>query len=422
MNRRSAAAVAANPNPYAASGESNVPPNPPRAATHNLVHESEIQRQYVRAKVPGVLELSVPQGGTQRFRLHDLSGGGLAFDAQGHSFRVGEQYTGRIHLKLETISVAVPVRFDVRSADPSGRVGVRFEQLDATAISTLRRVVSGFLGGELVGAGELMHTLSRNNFGPARANKPAPVQRRGFGSRFRAMAQTAVVLLLGLVALIYTAQRVDEKLFGANSTAARVSGPRFQVAMPRDGIYRSLIPADGIVKKGSAIGSFQTSMFGLVNAQALEAQLTQAEIDKLLSKEVQGTVTSPCDCRVLATYAADGQYVGKGQHIADLAPIEFEPYVVARFGYREAERLQPGTQVTLHINGDPLPRTGHVSQLRHDGDPDSLSQDVVVMVTPDDNLPMDLMSRPVQVSAANRSWLSTRSLGGFSSAHAESRP
>lgn len=437
MNRR-AAAVAANPNLYG-SADPNVQhhnsargasqpthANPPQANPNtghlgNLVHESEIQRQYVRAKVPGVLEVAL-QGGTQRFRLYDLSGGGVAFEAPDHAFRVGDQFAARIHLKLETISVAVPVRFDVRSVDPgNGRVGVRFEQLDATAIATLRRVVTSFLGGELVGAGELMHTLSRNNFGPVRTNKAAPVARRSFGSRFRALAQTAVVLLLGLVALVYTAQRVDEKLFGANSVAARVSGPRFEVAMPREGIFRSLIPADGIVKKGSPIGSFQTSMFGLVNQQALEAALTPAEIEKLLSREVQGTVTSPCDCRVIATYAADGQFVGKGQHIADLSPIEFEPYVVARFNYREAERLQPGTPVTLRINGDAMPRAGHVAQLRHDGDPDSLSQDVVVMVTPEENLPMDLMSRPVQVSATNRSWLSTRALG-VQSAHAESRP
>lgn len=422
MNRPSAATVA-NPSPYGSSNDPTMPAQPPRGSTAtNLVHESEIQRQYVRAKVPGVLEIAVPQGGTKRFRLHDLSGGGLAFETQDHGFRAGEQYNARIHLKLETISVAVPVRFVVRSVDAqNGRVGVRFEQLDPTAISTLRRVISGFLGGELVGAGELMHTLSRNNFAPARAQKSAPPQRRGFGSRFRAMAQTAVVLLLGIVALVYVAQRVDEKLFGANSTAARVSGPRYEVVMPREGIFRSLVPADGIVKKGSPIGSFETSMFGLVNAQALEAQLSQAEIDKLMNREVQGTVTSPCDCRVIATYAADGQYVGKGQQIADLAPIEFEPYVVARFGYREAERLQPGTPVTLRINGDPLPRSGHVAQLRHDGDPDSLSQDVVVMVKPDENLPMDLMSRPVQVSATNRSWLSTRGLG-MQSAHAEAHP
>ncbi len=395
--------------------------NSSTTTTTNLVHESEIQRQHVRARVPGVLELVLPQG-TQRFKLYDLSGGGLAFEPAGQAFRVGEHLAGRVHLKLETISIAVPVKFDVRSLDvQNGRVGVRFEQLDPTAISTLRRVVGGFLGGELIGAGELMHTLSRNNFGPARSHK-APVQHRNITSRARAMAQTSVIMLVGAVALIYVGHRVSEKLFGANSTAARVSGPHFQVQMPRDGVFRSLVPENGLVKKGSPIGSFETSMFGLVNAQALEAQLTPEEVSQLLGREIKGTVTSPCDCRVTATYAVDGQFIGKGQQLVDLAPLEFEPYVVARFGFREAEQLLPGAPVTMRINGDPISRTGRVTQLRHDGDPDALSQDVVVLVKPDEPLSMDTMSRPVEVSAAGGSWLSNVALGQFATAHAESGP
>ncbi len=392
------------------------------ATATNLVHESEIQRQHVRARVPGVLELPLPKG-LQRFKLCDLSGGGLAFESQGHPFRVGDHLSGRIHLQLETISVAVPVSFDVRSVDEQiRRVGVRFEQLDSTAVSTLRRVISGFLGGELVGAGELMHTLSRSNFQPARNQKHSTVQHRGFLSKARAFAQTSLILVVGIVALLYVGQRVTEKLFGSNSSAARVSGPRFAVQMPRDGVFHSLIPADGIVKKGSPLGSFETSMFGLVNMQALEAQLSAEEVSALLGRDIKGTVTSPCDCRVVATYAVDGQFVGKGQQIADLAPLEFEPYVVARFGYREAEDLLPGTPVNLRINGEAVSRTGHVTQLRHDGDPDALSQDVVVVVKPEEPLPMDLMSRPAQVSAAGNSWLSTKAIGEFATAHAQTPP
>lgn len=399
------------------------PPNtaPVAGTALNLVHESEIQRQHVRARVPGTLEVATAQG-VQRCRLVDLSGGGLAFESKHGGFRVGQACNGRIHLKLETVTVAVPVRFDVRHVDDhSGQVGVRFEQLDPTAVATLRRVVAGYLGGELVGAGELMHTLSRNNFGAPR-KLAGPPPKRGVGSRLRATAQTALMVIVGGVALVYTLDRVSDKLFGANSTAARVSGPRYQVTMPRDGVFRSLVPADGIVKKGSPIGSFETSMFGLVNLQALEAQLTPQQVDDLLGRDIKGTVTSPCDCRVVATYAADGQFIGKGQQIADLAPIEFEPYVVARFGYLEAERLQPGTPVTLRINGDALPRAAHIAQLRHDGDPDALSQDVVVTIKPEQPLSMDLMSRPVQVSANGPSWLPRGGVDQIATARAETQP
>lgn len=395
----------------------------PTAHAHTLVHESETQRQHVRANVPGTLEIDTAQG-TRRYRLLDLSGGGLALEAPKGAFQLGQRGEGSIQLQLESIGVGVPVRFDVRHVDlHTGRVGLRFEQLDATAIATLRRVVSGYLGGELIGAGELMHTLSRNNFVAPRG-APAKAPPRGLMSRFRALAQTSLIVVLGVAALIYTVGRVSEKLFGANSTAARVSGPRFQVAMPRDGVFRSLVPEDGIVKKGSPIGTFETSMFGLVNRQALEAQLSPQEVNKLLGHDIKGTVTSPCDCRVIASYAADGQFVGKGQQLADLAPIEFEPYVVARFGYREAERLQPGAPVTLRINGEAMSRQAHIAQLRHDGDPDSLSQDVVVMIKPEQPLPMELMSRPVQVSAPNPTWVAARSRfgGEMSTAHAETQP
>lgn len=394
--------------------------SPAASTTLNLVHESETQRQHVRASVPGALELTTAQG-PKRYKLTDLSGGGFAFESREGLFKAGQNCVGRIHLKLETISVGVPVRFDVRYVDAAtGRVGVRFDQLDASAVATLRRVVGGFLGGELVGAGELMHTLSRNNFVAARSpSSNAPP--RGPLARFRALAQTTLILMLGTGALIYTGGRVSEKLFGANSSAARVSGPRFQVVMPRDGVFRSLIPADGIVKKGSPIGSFETSMFGLVNVQALEAQLTPQEVEALLGREIKGTVTSPCDCRVTGTYATDGQFVGKGQQLADLAPIDFEPYVVARFGFREAERLLPGTPVTLRINGEAMSRTAHIAQLRHDGDPDALREDVVVTIKPEQPLPMELVSRPAQVSAAGTSWLSAKfnDLGDMTTAHAE---
>lgn len=370
----------------------------------NLVHESETQRQYVRAGVPGVLELDTPEG-PRRFRLRDLSGGGLAFETKGLAPRPGQTFDGRINLSLEAVTVTVPVRVQICYHDAAAQqAGARFERIGAGEMATLRRVVGAYLGGELIGAGEVLHTLSRNNFTSPR-KQLAPPRRRGFLSRFRQLAQTSLIMVLGAGALIYTVHRVNEKLFGANSSAGRVTGPSFQVAMPRDGVFRSLVPADGIVKKGTPIGSFETSMFGLVSAQALEAALTPQQVEQLLGKQIKGTVTSPCDCRVTAVYAADEQYVGKGERLADLAPITFEPYVLARFSFREAERLEPGTPVTLRINGEALARSGTVSQLRGGDDFDKLTDDVVVVVKPELPLPMEMVSRPVQVSAEGNSLL-----------------
>lgn len=386
----------------------------------NVVHESETQRQYVRARLPSELELDTPEG-TRRYPLRDLSGGGMGFDGEGGAFAVGQLCKGRVHLTLNNIALAVPVSFYVRYVDSeSGIVGGRFEQLDTSTVATLRRVVSAFLGGELISAGDILHTLSRNNFTsprPGQINPAAPPRTRF--ARYRATAQTSFMLLLGLAALGYTAQQFDKKVFGSSSIAARVSGPQFVVEMPRDGVFRSLVPANGLVKKGSAIGSFETSMLKLADVQNLKTRLTPEEIQALLGQDIRGTITSPCDCRVVAVNVTNDQYVGKGQRILELAPVRFEPYVRARFSFADAEKLQPGTRVSLHISGESVPRNGHVTLLRGDG-VDELSENVVVMIKPETPLSMALVNRPAQVSVSGSTWLASRVLGDHVAvAHAE---
>ncbi len=388
----------------------------------NLVHETETQRQYVRAKVPGTLELQ-NDGSTRRFKLLDLSGGGLSFAAGKGAFSAGQTCSGKIKLKLESITVEVPLQFQVRYVDSDGRVGARFEQIDPTQIATIRRVVSSFLGGELIGAGELMHTLSRNNFTSPRGGGNGRPPKRGFLGHFRALAQTSLIVVLGIVAVVYVGQKLGEKFFGANSLAARVTGPSFDVEMPRDGVFRSLIPDDGVVKKGSPIGTFETSMLGLVSRQALEAELSQSEIDAMLGKEIKGTVTSPCDCRVTTTYVTNEQYLREGQRLVSLTPLEFEPFVIARFAYGEAGNLEAGTPVSLKVNGDPISHKAKVTQIRHDGDPNVLSQDLVVVVKPDKPLPSSMIARPAHVSIDTEHWFSgAEQLMDAGSAHAEASP
>lgn len=383
----------------------NATPDPahamhPRASTPQLVHESETQRQHVRVRAPGVLELDAPQGRV-RARLHDLSAGGLGFTAPELALRAGQRCRAHLHLALESVTLALPLNFEVRHFDAaSGRGGARFEALDAATVASLRRIVGALLAGEMVGVGEVLHAVSRQNLTPPRA-APAP---RAPASRARALARTGAMLVVGALALGYIGQRVYDAAFAANATAARVSGPRFQVEMPRDGVFHSLVPADGVVKKGSPVGSFQTSLSELIQSSALQARLSPAEIAALIGEDVKGTLTSPCDCRVLAQYAVDGQYLAKGRRVVDLAPLEFEPYVVARFDQDKAANLQPGTPVRVRIHGEALSRRAQVAQLRHDDDPDALGDSVVVVLKPEQPLPMALLSRPAQVSAGSPAW------------------
>lgn len=366
----------------------------------NLVHESETQRQHVRVKVPGTLEI---EAGTSRaqFQLVDLSAGGIGFEARNVRFRPGQRFSGRVHITIEPIAVAIPVRCSIRHHDAeSGRTGAAFEELAPPEIATIRRVVTAYLSGELIGVGDVMHTLSRNNFTAPRGTNAAK-QKRGFLESMRAGLVTMLVVCAGATALVYTVKKLNDKLFGTTSTIARVSGPSYEIAMPRDGVFRSLVPPDGVVKKGAPIGTFETSMLDLIRGQALQSGLTAKDLGSMLDRTIKGTITSPCDCRVQAMYAVDEQYVGKGQQLAELEPLEFTPYVVARFTYPQADRLAIGTPVELDISGDLQKRRGRVTQLRRGGGDEVLKDELVVIVEPEQPLSMALVSRPVKVSAVS---------------------
>lgn len=366
----------------------------------NLVHESETQRQHVRVRIPGVLEID---GGNTRaqFRLHDLSAGGIGFEARNVAFKVGQKYAGRLNITLDPVSLAIPVRFVVRHFDSStGRVGASFDELGSAEIASIRRVVSSFISGELVGVGDVVHTLSRNNFTAPRG-APAQTERRGFFGTVRAAVVTLAMLAAGALALLYSAQRLDQRLFNTTAVAARVSGPQFQVTMPRDGVFRSLVPDDKFVAKGAPIGSFETTMLDLVRSQALQADLKPADLEALLDRAVSGTITSPCDCRVEALFVTTEQYVGKGQPIAALTPVKYDPYVVARFKYPEANRLAVGSPVKLNIDGEVTERAGKVAEIRRGFGSDEIDSDLVVVVQAEQPIPANLVSRAVEVSARN---------------------
>ncbi|MFO5795516.1 HlyD family efflux transporter periplasmic adaptor subunit, partial [Klebsiella pneumoniae] len=70
-----------------------------------------------------------------------------------------------------------------------------------------------------------------------------------------------------------------------------------------------------------------------------EEQHNPGNIEKLFGHQMKGTLTSPCDCRVVQQLVADGQYANKGQVIFTLAPRDSVASIEARFPYRNAAEL-----------------------------------------------------------------------------------
>jgi alginate biosynthesis protein Alg44 len=380
-----------------------------------LVHEAEAQRQHPRVKVAGSFLLD-SDGPTRSYRLNDLSAGGLSFDAQSDRFQVGATLRGRLGFQLEAVSMVLPVSLRIRNLSTDGsRVGTSFMQLGARETSVLRQLINSTMAGELVSTGELINVLARDNF-----VKPRPVKDAGGltgKARFRAMMATAAMALVGIIACFYAASKLYAMAFVTSASAAKVAAPSFAMMMPRDGTFFSLIPQDGIVKKGQPLGSFQAAMLDVVQPDLGAMHLTPEQLSALMGEQLKGTISSPCDCRVQQQLAFDGQYVNRGQPLFELVPVEAKPYVLARFRFESIDHLPIGGRVAFTITGDGTERYGKVrdvrllspagaaeasaSDLRGLNGASALS-DVIATIEPDRALDNKLIDRPVQATLGNQ--------------------
>ena len=366
------------------------------AVNLNVVHESEAQRQHARIKLPAKIRFANGQTLAEH-ALVDLSAGGFSFIGGKQPVRVGDYHKGKLVFQVDNIGLAVDIEFQVCSLDAaSNRAGCQFHNLKAREISTLRYLISAHLSGELVGVGDLLTTLQRDNFTKARKNNGGMAAMGALG-RLRAVSFSLGIFLVGLTAFGFIAKSLYSLYFVTHAESGLVSVPSLQVTMPREGTVQSLVGSDGSVSKGAAIASFSTSMLEMLKGHLSEEQLSPASVEQLFGEQMKGTLTSPCDCIVTQQLVADGQFASKGAVIFQLVPRDSLASIEARFPYKHFSAVTPGSRVNFQVAGEDAVRHGRiVSSSLSDGE---LSADIRVVITPDEPLDSTLAGRPVEVSA-----------------------
>jgi len=378
---------------------------PPTVESRNTP-EAESQRQHVRVRMPGFVELEL-NGARQRAKMHDLSAGGCSFDLPRNALKPGQALRASIAITSEPIGFTLPATLQVRSIDANGRVGCRFQDLGPRETGALRQLIGSTVSGDTLSVGDVVRPAGNAGSGgnggtfirPRPARPAASVDTQGFGHRVRALVVSVFALSLGITAFGYALKQVHKIMFVTTASAAKVAGPVYTVSMPREGMFHSLVPEDGLVKKGAAIASFEAPVLDLVRGQSMAANLSADQINKMMSQVVKGTITSPCDCRVQAQFVANAQYAGRGEPLFELVPRELkDPYVMARFRFDQMDKVAPGTVVRFHITGDSQERSGKVAQLRVPNSPENtVGGDVIAMIEPTEPLPADLVNRPTAV-------------------------
>ncbi|MDP3293190.1 MAG: PilZ domain-containing protein [Nevskia sp.] len=377
--------------------------SPPR-----IVHESEAQRQFVRVKLPSTIQFT-SDGEKKQFQLHDISAGGFSFDPGKETFKVGSVFVGHVLLNVDSVGFTIPVTFDVRTIDEqTNRLGCVFQELGVKEVSALRQVITSFLGGELVSTGEMLTTLSRENFVRAR-NAGSGLTG---GGKVRAVIGTLVALVIGAVAFSYASIKLYDLVFVTHATAAKVAATTFTITMPRDGTFFPLTQQDGVIKKGQAVGQFETALLQVVEGVSGSFKLTAQQLTELVGEQLRGSIASPCDCVVQKSFVVPGQYVLRNQSLLELIPEDTKPYILARFHYDQMNRLPIGREVVLRVNGIEDTMTGKVTGLRvlpaptidsnglndlNGLDTSAAITDIIVVITPDIALETSRIDQPVEI-------------------------
>ena len=284
------------------------------AVNVNVVHESEAQRQHARVKIPAVLRYLTKARERVEQPISDLSAGGFSFSAGKAPVRIGDYHKGRLQFQLESLDLGIDIEFQVRSVDPdSQRVGCQFHNLKPREQATLHQLISAYLSGELVGVGDLLNTLQRENFTKARKNGAGGAG-MGVLARLKAVTFSLAVFLVGLAAFGFIFKSLYGLYFVTHAQSGLVSVPSLQVTMPREGTVNSLLGPDATVAKGAPIASFSASMLAENEAMGAPLATVASGPSRLLTVPSRGMVT----CRLGTLTRPDWAWVTKYRPYSDL--------------------------------------------------------------------------------------------------------
>lgn len=329
-----------------------------------IVHEAEVQRQYVRLQLPVEVEIA-----GKRYVSDDWSGGGLSIRwsveeraASSTLIREGAQFSAVMLFKFGLFDINIPVNLEVRHiSDAKGRIGCRFANVNPGQQSLLQFIVNAYITGEIVRVGDVIDIVARDNTARPRSIPAGDVNpaRRSLGW-FAVMGATAALAL-------YIGLGIWERAFVVSMDAAAVMSEPLVVEAPKLGrlFYQPIKPGQKVTK-GTPLLSVQTV------------------------KGNMESVDSPCNCVIRDRLLDNHARVSTGDPVLRLISTDAAPYVQAHLATAQALRLKPGMAATIALPGGTV--SGHVSSIEA-----GEGGMATVYVEPEEKLAADVVGGPATV-------------------------
>ncbi|MBA5764371.1 HlyD family efflux transporter periplasmic adaptor subunit [Vibrio sp. 404] len=358
-----------------------------------LVHETEVQRRHARVKIPASIVLDNSDNKT--FELDNLSSSGFGINDQEADFLPNQIYSGRLSFNFLDFSFNVPVRFTVVNDPGNGRIGCEFQDLGRQEISTIRLIITKYLSGEVIQAGDLLSTINRENFAKPRKNSvQAPLT--GFG-KFKGIFGTALFFCVGLIAFSYLITNIYNVYWVENSTSATITLPYDNIYMPREGRVFSKVEEGQQVKAGQIIATIESPLYDLMEPMLLRKDLSTERLSEILQQKMYLDIKSPCDCRVFERLFTEGQFVSKSKPMFSLSPKDSQPLISASFPYESLKAVDLGQELDYTLAGSKKIQQGKVTNIEMFVN-DTGSGYVTAEITPNTPLEDKRLKQPVHVS------------------------
>lgn len=341
-----------------------------------IVHESEVQRQHVRLQLP----IGVVIGDVKR-EADDWSSSGLAlsFDGElektlGATLSVGQIVESQLYFVFEGFELSMPMRLEIRYIERAKkRMGCRFTNISERQLSLLHYVVSAYVAGELVRAGDLISIAGRNS---QLQSRKVPSSTEGLTPaqlmkmKMHKMMLSSLVGVASFAALAYVALGVYERSYVVSASSAEVKADASAVMASAGGhVFFQPNLLDAKVKKGQPLAMIQTEKGNMVS------------------------VDSPCDCIVKDTLVGNQEMVATGKPLVSLTSLTSVPYVEARVSADDAVRLATGHVAMLNFTGNGRSIKGKITRIKVS---ESGAQ-ALVTIAPVEALPVSWVDDPVSV-------------------------
>lgn len=365
----------------------------------NVVHETEAQRRHARVRIPARLVVTDKQSNQYVLELSDISASGFSVIDKSSRLKINSSYQGRLLFNFDSVEFVLNVNFQVinERADIN-RYGCEFNGLGNQEISTIRLLITKFLGGEITQVNDVLTTLNRENFTKARkSNTSAGLTG---AARIKAVIVTTSMLIAGVGAFSYLVTTLASHFMVSRATIATVSSLSQQILMPKDGNITFLVKNGEKVKAGMPVARIQAPWTEQMVSMLKNTATPDSKLLGLLQTQLNFTVQSPCDCSVLAINTVDGQFIEQGKQVLELSPVDNKPFIQATFDYADYKGLVEGNKVIISFPDGSTNIGGTIRKVRVDSNNDRIQPSINVSISPDKSISLDKIGLPVSVSQA----------------------